>query len=317
MHYNTNSTEAGWNSPSAVEIYSGAIYFKDLLAGLKDLPNQEHAIQLATKLREQLVEQNNGSNGLLLGLSEYIALTRPKHFDFAAFEPLSSLTISTVEEFCNQPFFAFAPLPKIQSSCLSQCTFSFKITGDSMSPNFRDSDIILVDPLITPTDNDFVISRVKIKGREQIVFRKYIQYDTGRYGKPAFVLVALNAHYPTLSSEVASVTILGTMVEHRKFRENDCDQIPDSIAGTVETAITSTDKNDALSRARANINYLMTKNGISCTKLARLSGISQPNVYRFTKGQQGTGAEYLRALAKSLNVSLEDLFEKELGDGCN
>ena len=134
MDYNTKQVknQASQNLPSAVEIYSGAIYFKDLLASFKNLPNQEHAIQLATKLREQLVEQNNGRNGLLLGIAEYIAVTRPKHFDFTEYKPLSSFTTSGIDEFCEEMLEFKHSFPKVTQSelesageCKSQKNLSF------------------------------------------------------------------------------------------------------------------------------------------------------------------------------------------------
>lgn len=86
------------------------------------------------------------------------------------------------------------------------------IEGDSMEPEFREGDLIIVDPDITPLPGDFVVARNA--GREA-TFKKY-RPRGGSTG--IFELAPLNDDYPTLRSDQDGLTVLGVMVEHRKRR---------------------------------------------------------------------------------------------------
>jgi hypothetical protein len=83
------------------------------------------------------------------------------------------------------------------------------INDDSMSPAFVAGEEIVIDPTVKPEQDDFVL--VQMTNGEQL-FRCYRPR-----GKGTFDLVAENAAWKTVSvTDAASVTILGTMIEHRR-----------------------------------------------------------------------------------------------------
>lgn len=97
----------------------------------------------------------------------------------------------------------------------SQHTFALRITGDAMEPYFKEGDVIIVDPEITPTPGEFIVA----KNEESVAtFRKYRPTAIDSAGKQLFELVPLNNDYPVMNSADRPIAIIGTMVEHRIYR---------------------------------------------------------------------------------------------------
>lgn len=92
---------------------------------------------------------------------------------------------------------------------------ALRIKGDSMEPEFREGDVIIVDPAIAPLPGDFVVVR---NGSHEATFKKYRPRGIGPDGREVFELVPLNDDYPTMRSDMEPLVIVGTMVEHRKRR---------------------------------------------------------------------------------------------------
>lgn len=98
---------------------------------------------------------------------------------------------------------------------LSERSFALRICGDSMVPEFREGDIVIIDADIYPTPGEFVTAR---NGNHEATFKKYRPVGIGPKGEEAFELVPLNSDYPICRSWEKPVIIIGTMVEHRIFR---------------------------------------------------------------------------------------------------
>lgn len=96
---------------------------------------------------------------------------------------------------------------------LSRWAFALEIDGDSMLPDFRPGDRVIVDPEIAPNPGDFVVAK---NGREEATFKKYRPRGIGPDGNMVFELVPLNDDYPTMRSDVEHLKVIGVMVEHRK-----------------------------------------------------------------------------------------------------
>jgi SOS-response transcriptional repressor LexA len=96
---------------------------------------------------------------------------------------------------------------------LSRWAFALEIDGDSMLPDFRPGDRVIVDPEIAPNPGDFVVAK---NGREEATFKKYRPRGVGPDGNMVFELVPLNDDYPTMRSDVEHLRVIGVMVEHRK-----------------------------------------------------------------------------------------------------
>lgn len=98
---------------------------------------------------------------------------------------------------------------------LSDSAFALDIRGNSMEPEFKDGDRVIIDPEVTPQPGDFVAAK---NGEQEATFKKYRPRGMDAHGNIIFELVPLNDDYPTLRSDVQHIRIVGTMVEHRKYR---------------------------------------------------------------------------------------------------
>jgi len=98
---------------------------------------------------------------------------------------------------------------------LSGGAFALEIKGDSMLPEFKPGDRVIIDPNIFPQPGDFVVAK---NGDEEATFKKYRPRGVSERGDTVFELVPLNEDYPSMRSDVTPIRIVGTMVEHRKYR---------------------------------------------------------------------------------------------------
>ena len=98
---------------------------------------------------------------------------------------------------------------------LSDGAFALEIKGDSMLPEFDPGDRVIIDPAIAPQPGDFVVAK---NGDEEATFKKYRLRGLNEKGQMVVELVPLNQNYPSIRSDNTEITIVGTMVEHRKYR---------------------------------------------------------------------------------------------------
>jgi len=94
--------------------------------------------------------------------------------------------------------------------------FALLIKGDSMTPEFSEGDAVLIDPDEQPRPGDFVVAK---NGDEEATFKKFRPRGIGEDGREIFELVPLNEDYAPLRSDRQPITIIGTMVEHRRRRK--------------------------------------------------------------------------------------------------
>jgi len=99
---------------------------------------------------------------------------------------------------------------------LSANSFALRINDGSMSPDFREGDIIIVEPSIEPQPGDYVVA----KSGDEAIFRKHRPRSLNERGEQVFELVPINEDYPPLRSDIAAIKVIGTMVEHRRYRKN-------------------------------------------------------------------------------------------------
>ncbi len=98
---------------------------------------------------------------------------------------------------------------------LSGNAFALEIKGDSMLPEFKPGDRVIIDPVIQPQPGDYVVAK---NGEDEATFKKYRPRGVNERGDVVFELVPLNEDYPSMRSDVTPIRIVGTMVEHRKYR---------------------------------------------------------------------------------------------------
>lgn len=101
------------------------------------------------------------------------------------------------------------------SSDLSDRAFALTIKGDSMEPEFKEGDIVIIDPNVLPLPGEFVVA---MNGEEEATFKKYRELGHDEYERLQFELIPLNPDYTTMSSLKQQIRIVGTMVEHHIFR---------------------------------------------------------------------------------------------------
>ena len=98
---------------------------------------------------------------------------------------------------------------------VSDGTFALEIKGDSMLPEYKPGDRVIIDPAVAPQPGDCVVAK---NGEDEATFKKYRPRGLDQAGNMVFELVPLNDDYPIIRSDVTPVRIVGTMVEHRKYR---------------------------------------------------------------------------------------------------
>lgn len=116
-----------------------------------------------------------------------------------------------------------SPIEALDGSCeyvmtdmdWSEYTFALKIIGDSMEPDFKAGDVIIVDPEIEPAPGEFVVAK---NGEHEATFKKYRPTTVTEDGRQHFELLPLNDDYPIMKSAEHNIQIIGTMVEHRIYR---------------------------------------------------------------------------------------------------
>ncbi|EKB14488.1 LexA family protein [Aeromonas veronii] len=94
--------------------------------------------------------------------------------------------------------------------------FGLWLRGDSMLPQFKEGDLIIVDPDESPQPGDYVVAK---NGSNEATFKKYRPRGIDESGQEVFELIPLNDDYPTMHSDRQQIQIIGVMVEHRSYRK--------------------------------------------------------------------------------------------------
>ncbi len=92
--------------------------------------------------------------------------------------------------------------------------FAIRIADDSMIPEFEPGDIIVIDPDKQPKPGKHVLAKID----DELIFRKYRELeDLGK--SKSFELIPVNDYWPVIKiTEPKKAKLIGTMVEHRRFR---------------------------------------------------------------------------------------------------
>lgn len=158
---------------------------------------------------------DDGQGQMLAGSDPGNANVRPAEVGLRRVPLISSVQAGLMTEAVNPfpPGVAFEYL--LTDLQLSEHAFALEIEGQSMEPEFKEGDRIIVDPALQPQPGDFVVAK---NGREEATFKKYRPRGIGQGGREVFELVPLNDDYPTINSEREPARIIGVMVEHRRYR---------------------------------------------------------------------------------------------------
>lgn len=96
-------------------------------------------------------------------------------------------------------------------------TFALEIKGESMLPDYREGDQVIIDPTVEPIPGDMVVA--KLDNEEMVTFKKYRPKGKDNKNIPIIELVPLNEDWPTLVINAENPgRIIGVEVQHRKNR---------------------------------------------------------------------------------------------------
>lgn len=94
-----------------------------------------------------------------------------------------------------------------------EAVFSVIVQGNSMEPDFKEGDMLIVDASLTPKPGCFVIAQ---NGSYEATFKKYRVLSHDEYGRDIFELIPLNKDFPILSSTKHEIRIIGVVVRHMR-----------------------------------------------------------------------------------------------------
>lgn len=97
---------------------------------------------------------------------------------------------------------------------LGRDAFALRVNGDSMMPEIRPGDVVIVDPGLSPRPGEFVIAR---NGDGDATIKQYRPRGVNDHGVEWFELAPLNPVFPTLRSDKQDIEIIGVVVEHRRY----------------------------------------------------------------------------------------------------
>jgi SOS-response transcriptional repressor LexA len=98
----------------------------------------------------------------------------------------------------------------------SPYAFALQIDGRSMLPDFEPGDRVIIDPDVRPTSGDYVAAR---NAQGAATFKKYRVRGVDQQGREVFELIPLNTdEFDSVRSDMEPLEIIGTMVEHRRYR---------------------------------------------------------------------------------------------------
>ncbi|QIN36800.1 LexA family protein [Legionella longbeachae] len=83
----------------------------------------------------------------------------------------------------------FIPVSTAVSDSIGKNAFALQIKDESMIPEFRINDVIVIDPDTSPRPGDFVVAL--IEGEQEVIVRKYKQLSASKEVRE-FELIALN-----------------------------------------------------------------------------------------------------------------------------
>ncbi|WP_228153228.1 LexA family transcriptional regulator [Psychrobacter sp. MES7-P7E] len=90
------------------------------------------------------------------------------------------------------------------------------LEGDSMEPDFKSGELVLIDPDMQPNPADYVVALRK--GEKKVTFKKWRPrgFDE-KTGKEYSQLIPSNENYPIIDSRFVPFTICGVAVERKQM----------------------------------------------------------------------------------------------------
>ncbi|MFO9347308.1 LexA family protein [Legionella qingyii] len=92
---------------------------------------------------------------------------------------------------------------------LSEEAFALKMTDESMLPEIRVNDVLVIDTLISPKPGDYVV--VKVANKSEVIV---CQYKKLSFTSPEFELLTLNDNWPNIKvADGLEIDIVGKVIQ--------------------------------------------------------------------------------------------------------
>ena len=101
------------------------------------------------------------------------------------------------------------------SARIGEHAFALEIKDESMMPEFRLKDVLIIDPDTSPNPGDFVVAR--LGADEEVIIRKYKQLSASKIS-PAFELITLNEDWASIKIEAnIHCELIGNVISLNRF----------------------------------------------------------------------------------------------------
>ncbi|WP_231362426.1 XRE family transcriptional regulator [Thioalkalivibrio sp. ARh3] len=106
-------------------------------------------------------------------------------------------------------------LDPVSAEVMGPHTFALEIRGRSMEPEFREGEIIFVDPDACVRPGDVVVA--KVNGDTEATVKKYRDRGRDELGHPVYELVPMNPDYASITIDSSNPgTLIGPVVQHKR-----------------------------------------------------------------------------------------------------
>lgn len=95
-----------------------------------------------------------------------------------------------------------------------QSTFALRLRDDSNAPQYQPDDIVVINPAKQPRFGRMILAANQ---DGDAIFAQYRDGGINERGEQVFELYPLNPVYAPMRSDRLKLTIVGTMVEHRRY----------------------------------------------------------------------------------------------------
>ncbi|HAT7052194.1 S24 family peptidase [Legionella pneumophila serogroup 1] len=173
-------------------------------------PGPEEIKQLATALEVSpaflmcLSDDKHGKLKKMPGLGVLIPILNYEQ----AIEPEVYIQQVKKEEYSEKV--NLIPVSSSLSERLSENAFALEVKDESMAPEFKINDILIIEPTISPSPGDFVV--VKSNSYDEVIIRKYKQLSVSKINHK-FELIAHNSDWPNIQiDEDFEVKLIGIVM---------------------------------------------------------------------------------------------------------
>lgn len=121
-----------------------------------------------------------------------------------------ALAIQRIKDESYSEKIELIPISSVVQDRIGQNAFALVVKDESMIPEFKFDDILIVDPNTQPNPGDFII--IRLENESEVIIRKFKQLSASKE-KPEFELIAINNDWPDvkISKEFHNIFI-GTAI---------------------------------------------------------------------------------------------------------